>query len=541
MGGPPLPDALAWGTLASLLLVVFLCAGDYGLSYDEPVQSAYGRLLLRYYESGFHDKSAFGYLNLAFYGGGFDMVAALLDRLFPTAPPYSVRHALGGVVGVVGLAATWRLGRRIGGPWAGLFALILLAVTPSWFGHMFINPKDIPLATAAALVLWALAAVQDRWPRPSAALVLGLGMALGLMLGTRIGALILGPVLAGAWLLRVAGHLRSRPGRLGWADTAQGTGRLLLALPPLVLVTVILWPWVAQDWGNLIEGLTVFSRFPFDALITFNGALVETTDLPRLYLPTMLAVRLPEILLLTAVAAGLWGAWTVVTRPRILLATRGAQGALVALAVLEPLAFAVLDRPVMYNGMRHFLFLLPPLAVAGGLALERAVRDPGPWRRGLGIATLAVGVALSVNRLVVLHPYQYVSYNLLTGGLPGAYERYEMDYWDTSFKELTARFVEALKARDLMPPPGRAWKVWVCGDSTAADAYFPSFLLSVDNEEEAEFALGTAQFYCPAPADPTREWARVERQGVPLSWVIDQRAFPPLADTVSRPLSPEHP
>ena len=37
-------------------------------------------------------------------------------------------------------------------------------------------------------------------------------------------------------------------------------------------------------------------------------------------------------------------------------------------AALLPVAIAIVTRPAMYNGIRHFLFVIPPLAVLGGLA-----------------------------------------------------------------------------------------------------------------------------------------------------------------------------
>ncbi|MEK6220725.1 MAG: hypothetical protein N2D54_00575, partial [Chloroflexota bacterium] len=40
-----------------------------------------------------------------------------------------------------------------------------------------------------------------------------------------------------------------------------------------------------------------------------------------------------------------------------------------------------------------------------------------------------------VYNIVKLHPYQYVYYNSLTGGVQGAFRRYEMDYWATAYKE----------------------------------------------------------------------------------------------------------
>jgi hypothetical protein len=38
---------------------------------------------------------------------------------------------------------------------------------------------------------------------------------------------------------------------------------------------------------------------------------------------------------------------------------------------------------------------------------------------------------------VQLHPYEYIYYNKLVGGPQGAFRRFEMDYWATSYKQAT--------------------------------------------------------------------------------------------------------
>ena len=35
----------------------------------------------------------------------------------------------------------------------------------------------------------------------------------------------------------------------------------------------------------------------------------------------------------------------------------------------------------------------------------------------------------------LLHPYEYIYYNGLVGGVQGAFRRYELDYWGTSYRE----------------------------------------------------------------------------------------------------------
>src|SRR3982751_720047 len=125
------------------LIVVGLIAGltfrDYGLGWDDYTHAEYADLLLKMYGSGFRDTGALSFANLYMYGGGFDMAAALLHKVI-SLELFETRRLLGAIVGVVGLAVTWRLGRRVGGPLAGLASLLLLALCPTSYGHMFMKP-----------------------------------------------------------------------------------------------------------------------------------------------------------------------------------------------------------------------------------------------------------------------------------------------------------------------------------------------------------------------------------------------------------------
>src|SRR3974390_3541323 len=111
------------------------------------------------------------------------MAAALAAKMLPF-DIFETRRLVGAAVGLLGLFATWRIGRRIGGPLAGLIALILLATCPLYYGHMFMNPKDAPFATAMAVMLLGLVRTFDEYPQPEPRTValpgVGLGLAFGL-------------------------------------------------------------------------------------------------------------------------------------------------------------------------------------------------------------------------------------------------------------------------------------------------------------------------------------------------------------------------
>src|SRR5437764_8240960 len=178
-------DDLAILVLAVVAVVAGLTFRDYGLGWDDYTHAEYADLLLRMYGSGFKDTGALSFANLYMYGGGFDMAAALLHKLIPLEL-FETRRLVGAIVGVIGLAVTWRLGRRVGGPLAGLATLLLLASSPIFYGHMFMNPKDAPFAVAMVILMMGLVRLAEEYPQPSPRTILIIGLGAGLSVGSRI-------------------------------------------------------------------------------------------------------------------------------------------------------------------------------------------------------------------------------------------------------------------------------------------------------------------------------------------------------------------
>jgi hypothetical protein len=105
----------------------------------------------------------------------------------------------------------------------------------------------------------------------------------------------------------------------------------------------------------------------------------------------------------------------------------------------------------MYDGIRHFLFILPPVFIFVGLAHEYLMKVIGSWqfsanlwlRAGLSGLLLLPGVY----GMIKLHPYQYTYYNFYIGGTSRAFRTYETDYWLTCYKDA----VEELNKRTITP------------------------------------------------------------------------------------------
>src|SRR5204863_519306 len=182
-------NALAAALLAAAGILVLVTFADYGVTWDEDVHNWYGVFALDYYLSLFSDQRALNWLNLYNYGAAFDMTAAAFNKFSPLGI-YETRHLLNGLVGLVGLAGCWKLGRALGGSRAGFLALLFLLVTPNYYGQMFNNPKDIPFAVGGVWATYYMVRILPSLPYPPWRLLLKMGLAIGLALGVRVGGLL---------------------------------------------------------------------------------------------------------------------------------------------------------------------------------------------------------------------------------------------------------------------------------------------------------------------------------------------------------------
>jgi hypothetical protein len=518
--GEAVCDFIAIVVLAAAAAVAALTFRDYGLGWDDYTHAEYADLLLRMYGSGFTDRAALSFANLYMYGGGFDMIAALMHHLVPL-DVFETRRLVGAAVGVGGLAMTWRLGRLAGGPLAGLAALLLLTLCPVFYGHLFMNPKDAPFAVAMIALMLGLARLARDYPAPSPVTVTIIGLAGGAAFGSR--------VLAGFALIAAAigflplilddarrhgrGSALRRLGGVAWA--------LLPGLALAYLVMGLVWPWAVIEPANPIRAVTYFSHFfekPWKEM--FDGTLIAVPDMPWSYLPTLFTLQLPEVLIVLA-TFGVAGTVLALKRREASPFSRTIL-LMLTLAALLPLAFAMVKRPALYNGIRHFIFVIPPMAVLGGVALAGLVRrSPGAALKGAVLALFAAGLALPFSEMVRLHPYQYTYFNHSAGTVRRADNLYMLDYWGLAFKQASSGLHAYIARHKLAPPEGRKWKVAVCGPQRPAQvALGPDYDIGWDSAA-ADFAMTLGEFYCKGLTAPVV--VEIDRDDVTYARVYDIR------------------
>jgi hypothetical protein len=506
-----------------LFVWVGLTFRQHGISNDEYVQHTYGQMLLDWYQSGFKDQDAFHYRNLYLYGGLFDIIAAALDPYIPIMI-WDIRHLLSALFGLLGFYGVSRFAGLLGGPRLSLLAMILLFLTVSWSGTMFTHTKDVPFATCMLWALYATALVVRDMENVSGKAIVLLGFAVGGALGLRVGGAFAVIYLILLVIARVLLDHRF--------ERTPILSRLLrmvaVLLPAAVLAFVFMamcWPWSVIEADNLLEAAKSFSHFDFNMQTIANGVVYNISEVPRSYLFQYLVIKLPEAALLGLFSLPLL--W-LFCRDALCIAERTTRMVMATLLVgtFFPLVFIMEDRPALYNGVRHFTFLLPLLAILSAWAMMAVWRAlAGSHMQGKTVfqaiwAGITAGLMLvTLADIIQLHPYQYVRLNRLAGDQVNAQFKWEGDYWSSALRAAADQLTE-------MKLPQRTQPYWVaaCVDTPQIEPYMDGRFSVTRRWEEADFFLSTTNMHCHEVMKGTLVGG-VQRQGMWLAMVKDRRGL----------------
>jgi hypothetical protein len=196
------PLILLGGLLLTGLVTIFVQAGNYGITTDEPLQDKYGHTVMEWYYTlgkDTHFLTAFPEdTYMPEHGGIFDAVIAAVQLEFPPAEHWHVRRIITGLSGVVGLVAIALCAYELGGYWVAFLAALALWFYPRYYGAIYNNPKDIPAVVTMTFVLWAVLLLVKHWDHPKRYLGASLlvGLCIGVAVSIRVNAVIWYLILA---------------------------------------------------------------------------------------------------------------------------------------------------------------------------------------------------------------------------------------------------------------------------------------------------------------------------------------------------------
>lgn len=435
--------------LIGVLVVGLATAGNYGATIDEFNANDYGPKALAWYTSGFADRSQFETVefSLWYYGPWFQIITAAVQSL-SLAEPLTIRHAMTFVVGLLGVATVYPIGRLSFGAWIGPTALGLCLLTGYLYGNLFFAPIDIPFL---ATMCWALLAIMlmARTTVPTWPATVGAGIAIGLAIATRTGGII-NQVYLISMMALCAVEALVLSGSVARHAIFQIVVRSCVAIMLAWFVAWALWPWL-QIGNPLTQFNIAYTHFvTLTAEFQFVdwGRQLWTNALPWSYIPNQWLARLPIgflALLALAIPLAIFNSirfirlavrrfrrhGTLGFRRLLLLIARGRNILLIWVAAILPVSFVMTRQASLYDGIRHTLFIIPLLALIAGWAAVRLWHSLGRLR-AVAAAFVAIYAACLAADLVILHPLEYTAMNAFAGGTAGAYRRFELDYWSAA-------------------------------------------------------------------------------------------------------------
>ncbi len=439
-------DEPSWYRLLFAITVIILffampyLSFDYGITGDEHLQKEYGELVLKHFETdGTHTnkagENALNYKNLYFYGGLFDYSAAWLNEHIGGLDPYEMRHLLNAFVGFLMILFTGLLAREVGNSWRiAFFALILMALSPRIFGHSMNNPKDIPFAATYVFTLLHLTRFLKQLPRPGIKTILMLILGIAASINVRVGGILLiayfGLFVGMSYLIQP--ELRSTLSNLKQTWKIVSTGLIVVICS--YFGGMLFWPYALEaPMTNPLKALSEMSNFSTSIRMLFEGQHLWSDELPWYYIPKYITIVSPLVLLIgLPVFLIFYFIKFKKTNPWPLF--------FIAFTAVFPVAYAIYKESSLYDGMRHFLFIYPILAVLAAWAWNQLIELPKMRWIASGIFTILL--LLPGYWMVKNHPYQYTYFNELAGGVNNVYAKYETDYWMNSIKNMCEYIVK---------------------------------------------------------------------------------------------------
>jgi tetratricopeptide (TPR) repeat protein len=414
------------------LTILLVSAWHAPISGDEYVHVEQARKNINYLKSLGQDKEALDtpISRLKHYGQSFDTVTTWVAHSFSIKNLYRFRHLSNAIIAWLIILftslTTIHLARS---KWAGFLSIILILVTARFMGHATNNLKDIPFALSFITSLYFIFRFLDKLPLFSWKNIMGIMLSLAFGISIRIGGLLIFAYLvlfSSLWV-----YFIFQSGIIKWSMSwsIKFVAIIMTIFVFAYLLGILLWPWALEaPITNPLESLALMNHYPTTVRQIFEGKLYWSDQFPWYYLFKYLLITLPLIVLL-----GLGGFLVFWLRDRASFV----KSIFLLIAFGFPLFYAAVTGANVYGGWRQMLFVFPFLVVLSSLGIWSVFRKLQKRKSkivvafGLFILLIAYPVYYSVSNF----PYQYTYFNVLQGGIKGAYGKYELDYYFTSFDE----------------------------------------------------------------------------------------------------------
>ena len=150
-----------------------------------------------------------------------------------------------------------------------------------------------------------------------------------------------------------------------------------------------------------------------------------------------------------------------------------------------PVFWIVYTNANVYGGWRHSLFVYLPIVVAAGLGFNALVEFVKNKYVTITLTILPfIILLLPLTHVIKNHPYEYVYFNEMAGGVKGAYGDYELDYYYHSTREASEWIIANAEKSGLQT-----------GNKIIVSTWHPASVSYYFRKDTNRFQVGFARWY----------------------------------------------
>jgi tetratricopeptide (TPR) repeat protein len=452
------PARIFWIISLFIGIIMISIHQDYSITNDEPIHQAHGEVVWDYFSKNdnlalaspidstgnlvqtFSTEKNHNFRGMNFFGGFFDLIVNALYNKLNISDLYNFRHLLNGLFGWLIFVFIGLTVKEIAGWRVAILALFFGVLSPRLFGHAFANPKDIPFAALFIIGIQQIIVLVKNLPKVKLINAIALILVIGISISIRVSGLLLigyiGLAVSTWWIIS---YITTKSiNILSLLTNFLGVGVIIIAG---YLSVMIYWPYASTDWLAPIKVLIQVSDFNvFNAYELFQGKWYNRWEIPINYIPVWIWISVPVFINLGIIMIGF--VYHKKIRENINLIIYS----LLIFYTIFPILFIIGKGSNIYNGIRHLLFIFPPLIALTTIAWNQFILA---WKNSIFKYTIILILSISMFQPLIwsikAHPYQAMYFSPLTGGNIAIFGNYETDYWGISTKEAVEWIAENTK------------------------------------------------------------------------------------------------
>ena len=463
-----------------------------GASWDEPFHATNGIRRLRYLIY-FGEYQNYQYANNQFYPGLYDTfsssISYIIYKFFPSFHGnyfFNIKHFINFIfatISIYGLYSFIKLFTK--NELLALLSSLLTILNPFFFGHMGINPKDTIIFFSLIWFLYFFYKYISK--EKDLKNLIFFSIFIGFGCGIRISFLgLILPII----LFGIINYIKTFKYSIG-KFFKKKIFDIIICLVIILFLVLFTWPHLHQGNFNLfletIKNSIFWQAGPKLGLI--NGTFYETFNTPKTYFLSFLLFKMPIYQSLLFFISIIF----IILKKDIFKKYINEFSKFTFLNLFI-IFFTVLLTIVLnvkiYDGIRLFLFLIPFFCTICAISIIYFFLK---FKKNfLNLITFGVFIFLtflSLNRLITFAPYQYsyLNYNFINLNI--ASNKFENDYWNTSWKELINNLPDEVDGKKINNS-----NVAVCGgDANIVRYYFlkKNIKINITSIIDADFIIMT--------------------------------------------------